>query len=73
MAKKKTKAGYVTELDDDDYDRISIKSGKEGWKVASFLRWVLQALLRHDEAAEYLLDEHLKEKGRKRRTRNDDE
>lgn len=73
MANKKRPRGYLTDLEQETYDRISIRAGKEGWKVASFLRSVLERLLKHDEAAEYLLDEHLNDSGKKRRYRKDDD
>ncbi len=62
MAKRKSKKRYEAPLTDEEYDKIAIKSGKERWKVASFLSFVLRRLLAGDEAAEFLLDEHKAEK-----------
>lgn len=61
--KRKNKPGFVVRMDEDDYEAISIRSGKEGWKVATLFRDIVKRILKHDELAEELLKEHMADEG----------
>lgn len=65
MPKKKPKnqPGFVVRMDEETYEAISIRSGKEGWKVARLMRDIFKRILKHDELAETLLKEHMEDEG----------
>ena len=76
MGKRKNKRGWLVDAPDDLYEEVSEMSAEEGWKISTFLRDILQRLVRGDELAKAMLQEHRAseiEKKRKKRGGEDDE
>lgn len=55
----KKKRAFSVQVEEELYREVSVKSIREGWKVAGFLRKVLKRLAGGDELAEAILKEHL--------------
>lgn len=73
MGKRKNKRGWLVDAPDDLYEEVSEMSAEEGWKISTFLRDVLRRLVKGDELAKAMLQEHRAAELEKKKHRGGDD